>query len=220
MAAKVAHEVRNPLGIMTVHAALAHRELGPAGDATDAAHHLGIVSDEIRRVAALVESYLRFGRLPALRLDTVDVDALLDAHLHALEADLTARQIACARAPASDAPVIRGDADQLGQVFANLVRNAIDAMPGGGTLTVTTTRADGHVTVEVADTGAGIAPEDAERIFEPFRTSKPLGAGLGLAIAREIVQGHGGRLTCRNGSGGACVVVTLPVADAREEREA
>lgn len=68
------------------------------------------------------------------------------------------------------------------------------------------------MTIEVDDTGPGVRPEDAETIFRPFHTTKPLGAGLGLAVSREIVQGHGGTLTCRSKSGGGCFVVTVPLA--------
>lgn len=105
------------------------------------------------------------------------------------------------------------DAEQLGQVFANLLRNAIDAMPEGGTLTVASAPRDRRVVVEVADTGPGVPAGEVERIFDPFHTTKPHGTGLGLALAREIVEEHGGTLTCRSQAGGAAFVVSLPVTD-------
>lgn len=213
MASRVANEVRNPLGIMSVHADLARRELSGNGSATEAAHHLGIVTGEIRRVAALVESYLRFGRLPALKPAAVDLDALLDARLAALASGLAAREIAVRRERAAELPPVLADAELLSQVVVNLVQNAMEAMPMGGTLTAATSRTDGVVTLEIADTGPGVAPQDAERIFRPFHTTKPLGAGLGPAVAREIVQEHGGTLTCQSQPSGGSFLLTLPLPE-------
>lgn len=141
----------------------------------------------MRRVATLVESYLHFGRLPEPRLATVQLDALVDAKLATIASDLGDRGIVVLRERAPDPPAVSVDPEQLGQAFVNLFRNAMEAMPAGGTLTVVTSGVDGVVMVEVADTGPGVPPDDAERIFRPFHTTKPFGSGLGLAIAREIV---------------------------------
>lgn len=213
MASRVAHEIRNPLGIMAVHADLLARELAAGGDAGEAATHLAVVKDEIRSVGDLVASYLRFGRLPALRREPVDLARLLEARVAPLEAECEARSIALVRPGAGSAgamPGVMADGEQLGQAVTNLVRNAIEAMPEGGTLTVGVRHDDGSVILEVADTGPGVAPEDAERIFEPFHTTKTTGTGLGLALAREIVQEHGGSLRCVSRARGAAFVLTLP----------
>lgn len=217
MAARVAHEVRNPLAIMEVHAELVRRELEPGGNLAEARDYLGIIKGEIRRIARLVESYLRSGRLPAIAPARVELDSLLDATLGALEAELGLRRIRVHRTATGPGPALSGDAEQLGQVFMNLFRNAIEAMPDGGALTIATSRIDGRASVEVADTGPGVAPEDVETIFRPFHTTKPSGGGLGLALAREIVQAHGGSLTCRRQPGGGCFVVTLPLPDGHPE---
>ena len=143
MASRVAHELRNPLAIMNVHADLARRELPPAGDPDQAAHHLVVVQGEVRRVATLVDSYLRFGRLPAIVPAPMDVEALLTDRLATLEAELSDRGIALRRRSVAGGVTIAGDADQLGQAFMHLIRNAIEAMPGGGTLSVVTSRIAG-----------------------------------------------------------------------------
>lgn len=140
---------------------------------------------------------------------TLDLDALLTHRLAMLAPELEAHRIAVLRASDGAIPAVCGDAEQLGQAFMHLVRNAIEAMPNGGTLSVGTSRLAGRVSVEVVDSGPGVAAEDVERIFRPFHTTKPLGGGLGLAVAREIVQAHGGSLTRRSQAGG-CFVVTLP----------
>jgi signal transduction histidine kinase len=200
-----------------VHTALAREELEPGGDPTEARAHLDVVTGEIHRVGALVESYLQFGRPPHLWRTRVDLEDFIDARLAALEKDLRARRISVQHAR-SDVPPVIADTGQLGQVLDNLVKNAIEAMPPGGTLTVATAWSDRVVTIDVADTGPGVRPEDAERIFLPFHSTKPLGAGLGLAVAREIMQEHGGSLTCRAGAGGGCFVMTLPLRCAPEAR--
>jgi signal transduction histidine kinase len=183
---------------MAVHLDLVRRALGALPAAGDVHHHLAVVGDEIRTVSKLVEAYLRFGRLPPPAPRPVDLAALIEDRLQALGVELDVRDIAVERAgPAL--PAISADPDQLGMVLSNVIRNAIEAMPRGGTLTIRTGQADGAVTVEVADTGPGVRPEEAEAIFQPFHSTKPHGTGLGLAVARQIAEEDGGTLTCREG---------------------
>jgi len=118
------------------------------------------------------------------------------------------------------APRVQADQDQLQQVFFNLLLNARDAMPEGGSLNVRTVYDEraGEVVVEVADTGAGIAPEHLAHIFDPFFTTKSGGAGLGLAVCYGIVTAHGGRIEAvRSPSGGTVMRVALPVEPAASE---
>jgi len=213
LASRVAHEIRNPLGVMAIHADLAAGELHTDGNLTEAADHLAIVRSEIRGVAQLIETYLRFGRIPRLEVEPVDVDALVDGELKAFEAELGLRRIGVRRTSGGRLPRTAADPEQLGQIVVNLVRNAIEAMPDGGELSIRTGAQGGHLEVEVADTGPGVRSEDAERIFLPFETTKRHGIGLGLAVAREIAQAHGGTLRCRPAEGGARLVLTLPIRD-------
>jgi signal transduction histidine kinase len=107
---------------------------------------------------------------------------------------------------------IDGDRDQLTQVLVNLVKNAEEAMPGGGQLAVRTYARDGHAVLDVADSGPGIKPEDRKRIFEPYFTTKAGGTGLGLAIAARIAQEHGGQLEAGVApGGGALFSLSLPL---------
>jgi signal transduction histidine kinase len=109
--------------------------------------------------------------------------------------------------------VVLGNHAELEELFLNLVLNAHDATPGGGTIAVEMTRTDTHTTVTVSDTGPGIPPELQERIFEPFFTTKARGSGLGLAISAGIAQAHGARLRAGNRpSGGAVFTVEFPLA--------
>ncbi len=106
---------------------------------------------------------------------------------------------------------IAADPDLLHRALSNLVLNAMDAMPSGGTLTLRTRRDDGKVIIEVADTGSGLTPEECERIFTPYYTSKQHGTGLGLAIVQSVVSDHGGRISVQSEPGrGTTFVIELP----------
>ena len=211
MAARVAHEVRNPLGTMNINLDLLRAELGPAVS-PEVLWHIQVIKGQIHGLARLVEAYLRFGRLPRPAPEAVDLNTLLDQQLDALREELEPRRIVLRREMTGPLPELWADPDQLGQVFLNLFRNAIEAMPEGGALTIRTAGRDRRVEVEVADTGPGVPPENLERIFNPFYTTKGTGNGLGLTLARQIVQEHGGSLTCRSqGDGGATFIVSLPV---------
>ncbi len=110
-------------------------------------------------------------------------------------------------------PRVLADRDQILQLLLNLVRNALDAMPGGGTLRLSARRAPQGVALAVADTGPGIAAADLARVFEPYFTTKEGGTGLGLAIAQRIAEEHGGRLEAASEPGrGATFTLTLPLA--------
>jgi signal transduction histidine kinase len=117
-------------------------------------------------------------------------------------------------------PVIRADATQLEMALLNLVTNALDAMPGGGTLSIEATRAGTGVRLEISDTGPGIASSIIDRLFEPWVTTKPpgRGTGLGLAIVRNVIRAHGGSVSASNRpQGGAVFSVELPVGAASHE---
>jgi signal transduction histidine kinase len=146
----------------------------------------------------------------------LDADLLIADVLACLRSDLRRHRIFVHTEPEPDLPAVAGDPTQLRQVLVNLVTNAIDAMAettGSRTLSVCAALRDGRVRISVADTGPGIAPEDADRIFNPLFTTKPDGKGIGLAICRSIVEDHDGRLwIVPNTPQGAVFHVALPAA--------
>ncbi|HZU37993.1 MAG TPA: ATP-binding protein, partial [Gemmataceae bacterium] len=117
------------------------------------------------------------------------------------------------------AVLVEIDQEQVGTVLVNLFLNALDALPHGGTVEVTLeVLPEAGIRLEIADTGPGIAPEIADRLFTPFTSTKPTGTGLGLSLSRRIIEEHGGKMTASNRSeGGACFTITLPVEARREE---
>jgi signal transduction histidine kinase len=158
-----------------------------------------VVEGEVERMGNLVANVLQFSRRDRRQVSTLVLPEEVDATLELIEYQLRKRGIGVCRDLATDVRPVLADRQQLRQVFLNLLTNALDAMPGGGTLTVGVRPAEGppaRVVVEMADTGAGIAPEHLARVTEPFFTTKGegKGTGLGLAICKRIVQEHGGTL--------------------------
>jgi signal transduction histidine kinase len=170
------------------------------------------------RTGQVIDSVRTVFRRDAQSRIALDPDLLIADVLACLRADLQRHGIFVHTEPEPDLPAIAGDPTQLRQVLVNLVTNAIDAMAetiGPRTLSVCTTLRDGNVRISVADTGPGITPEDADRIFNPLFTTKPDGMGLGLAICRSIIENHDGRLwIAPNTPQGAVFHVALPAAGA------
>jgi signal transduction histidine kinase len=148
---------------------------------------------------------------PSLAL--VSLPAVLDSAL------LTARRanVSVVRHLPADLPPVRGDPALLEQVFLNLILNALQAMPGGGTLTVSAAVSGGWVEVQLSDTGAGMSAETLSHLFQPFFTTKPQGTGLGLVITRQIIDQHRGSVHCESTPGqGTTFTIRLPLAEAAQ----
>jgi two-component system sensor histidine kinase HydH len=212
MAAAVAHEIRNPLNAVSMGLQRLGAEFQPA-DAEEYRRLLGVVQGEVGRLNTIVEEFLSLARPVSLALGSVKPDEVLRELGVLLEPEATKRGVrVVVEAPAGLAAV-RADRARLTQVLLNLGLNAVEAMPAGGTLTLAAEPAGERLALMVADTGEGIAPDVRPRLFEPYVTTKPRGLGLGLAIARRIVEDHGGRIEVASEPGqGSRFTVLLPVA--------
>jgi signal transduction histidine kinase len=186
-----AHEIGTPMGVIQGHAKLLESAVG----GENARWRLRTIQEQIGRISRIIQSLLHMARPGRPRRVPVDLAALLDSTLAFLTEKLARRQIQTVREFGGTAPVL-GDPERLQQVFLNLFLNAVDAMPGGGTLTVSLAPAASDVEIRVADTGHGIAAEDLERVFEPFYTTKAAGegSGLGLSVVQGIVAEHHGAI--------------------------
>jgi signal transduction histidine kinase len=153
--------------------------------------------------------------MPHPQLQAVQVNELLRGVAQLFQAQLQAPgrpAIECRFEFNNDLEPITADPELLHRAISNLVLNAMDAMPQGGTLTLRSNRDDGKVILEIADTGSGLTPEECERIFTPYYTSKQHGTGLGLAIVQSVVSDHGGRISVRSAVGvGTIFVIELPI---------
>ena len=212
LAAGIAHELNNPLGTISLRIeALLSRTPSDHPDHRP----LSIVEQEVERMAGLVSNLLNFSRADGTQVSTVDVREELERTLELMHYHLRNREIAVVRAFAEQVPLIHADRQRLRQVFLNVMSNAADAMPEGGTLTlrVADGLCTGGVRIEIGDTGVGIEPALMARVLEPFYTTKPegRGTGLGLGICRRIVQEHHGTFALESVPGeGTTVVMTLP----------
>jgi signal transduction histidine kinase len=206
MGAMVAHEVRNPIGVIRGAVELVRARAGGALAPRDR-EALEDVLGEVERLRRLTEDFLDLAREPALSLASADLSELAADAARALA---RAHPVVAVRLE-MPALSVRGDPSRLRQVLANLLENAAHA--GARTITITGAAADGQARLVVADDGPGVDAAVRARLFDPFVSGRARGAGLGLAIARRIAERHGGALALAEaGPPGAAFALTLPLA--------
>ncbi len=210
LSAAVSHELRNPLGAITNSLFLLRHELTDGID-DPVERYLQIAERETARATAITENLLAFARNRSPVLTAVDLASVIDEVLQTLppppRVDVVTPDVSV---------VLFADRVQLAEVLTNLVANAYDALSDGGRLTIDAQDEGSHVRLTVSDTGSGVDPAVAERIFEPFVTSKARGTGLGLAIVKRIVEAHGGDTTVSaTPGGGLTFTIRLPAARPR-----
>ena len=211
LATAIAHEVRNPLAVIRSAAQGLGETLSP-GDA-EAARACGFITAEIDRLASVVTALLDFARPLHLEPRAVAVRDLFDRATLLAEGELAAKGARLGRAESPTLPTVKADPDLLSQVLLGLLANAAEAVPYGGDVTLAAHARDGAVELVVEDSGPGIPAELRDRVFEPFFTTRPRGIGLGLAVARQVVEAHGGRIEAgERPGGGARLTVRLPSA--------
>jgi len=220
LSAGLAHELKNPLSAIDLNLHLLVEELR-AGQALPAGAHeyLEVIQTEIRRLNTLAENFLRLSRPTPPRLGPVEVNEILRHVLTLVAREADDRKVEVRVELGRGGLTVMGDEGQLSQVLLNVVLNALQAMRGGGMLRVMAGRVEGRgaVEVQVADTGVGIPAEDLGRIFDPYFTTRPEGLGLGLAIAKRIVEDHRGQIQVRSTPGvGSVVSIELPAPAVRE----
>lgn len=213
MLAGIAHEVRNPLGGIELYSGILRDDL--AGDAEKLAH-VARIERELGHLKAVVSDFLEYARRPKPELVPVELPPILAEAAECVRADAAAAGVALVVGPSDgEPPTVRADPTQLRRAVLNLLRNAVQATPAGGTVTLTARRAEGgRVELRVADTGRGIPAEARDKIFTPFYTTKEKGTGLGLAFVQEIVADHGGTIAIESAPG-AGTTFTIALDEAR-----
>ena len=234
LSAGVAHEVKNPLNAMMIHLELLRQQFRatqaarpvtgsgraavataapPDIDSDEAIQHVDVIAAEIRRLDQVVQGFLKFSRPEDLKLQPVQLRTLFDEIVPIVrpEADRAGVELVVA---CDAAPDVNGDPAMLRQAFLNLALNAVQAMPGGGTLRIQCEAARGRrVLVAFADTGVGIAPEHLQRIFDLYFTTKDKGSGIGLSMVYRTVQMHDGEVEVQSTPGaGTTFRILLPQA--------
>lgn len=221
MAAGLVHEIKNPLagikGAMQFLQEAAHITGEERAILIQAIH-------EVQRVEVLLKNVLDFAKPPKPHLITVNINDILEATVDAskpyasLAPDLS-KAIQVVKRLDPHLPMVMADPLEIQQVFLNLMMNAMQAMPTGGTLTVATfeNALAGKIQIEIADTGVGISDEIKEKIFQPFFTTKNKGTGLGLAISKQFIEIHGGAITAgKNPAGGTIFRIVLPIVQGKD----
>jgi signal transduction histidine kinase len=219
-ASGLAHEIRNPLNSIALQLSILERRLGKLEpEAAAGLEELaGIIRSEIRRLDALVGDFLLFSRTNRVSFAPASLEDLADEVMRLLHLEASQTGVRLERHPPVGAPIpaFPMDAEKMKQVVINLVRNAIEALPQGGTVVVETAAQDGRAELVVRDDGPGLPP--GVDIFQLFVTTKDRGTGLGLSLAQQIVVSHGGEISAEDQpSGGAAFRVSLPLPAAAEK---
>jgi PAS domain S-box-containing protein len=207
LAGGVAHQIRNPLAAIMNASYVLKRHLTP-DQHPNVEDAIRIIHDEVRHANVIITGLLDHARVRAPDRHPASLVEIVDK---ALAADLVPATVKVERS-IGDVPLLEVDADQLQGALFNVIRNAVEAMPGGGVLRVELDVKDGEVVLAVTDSGPGISPQVRAHLFEPLHSTKPLGIGLGLVTARTFVEAHGGRIACVDVPAGARFEIRLPLA--------
>jgi signal transduction histidine kinase len=206
MAAMVGHDLRNPLTGISNAAYYLRMKINPEAD-PKAVEMLDIIERDVGYSNNIVNDLLEYSREIRLELTETCPKAMLKDSLALVKIPPNVQILDFT----DDKPVMKADVDKMKRVFVNLVKNSIEAMPKGGTLTVKSKEAKGRTEITLADTGAGIPKDSLDKLFSPLFTTKAKGMGFGLAICKRVVEAHGGRISAESTVGkGTAFTITMP----------
>ncbi|HJZ69410.1 MAG TPA: ATP-binding protein [Blastocatellia bacterium] len=209
----IAHEVKNPLNAMVIHLEILRSKLEQG--ASDPTPQLEILDSEIKRLDRVVQTFLNFTRPLEVHLQPIELNAIVSQVTALASTEAQEHGVVINKQIGAGPLMIKGDADLLKQALLNVIINGVQAMPEGGPLKVSTSRAaDASVRITITDRGIGIAEEDQQRIFNLYYTTKKGGTGIGLAQAFRAVQLHGGEISFKSEVGvGTVFEIILPASD-------
>jgi signal transduction histidine kinase len=212
LASGLHHEIKNPLTALSIHVQLLEKRLRDPASRKPLEELIGVVKSEVLRLNGVLESFRDFASLQRLTLQPADVEVLLGDVARLIGPQAAQQRVeVVVQHHESGLPHVRLDVEKIKQAVLNLVINAIEAMPEGGSLVLATSARDGELLVEVSDTGPGIPPEIQPSLFKPYFSTKAQGTGMGLALTEKLVGQHGGRIEFRTGSRGTTFTIAIPM---------
>ena len=220
MSAKVAHEIRNPLGSISLNAELLHDEINKRnGHNTNEAEGLiQSIMKEVDRLTEISDEYLRHARFPKLELKSAFINEILIELTRFLKKEISKRGIALKEDYATNLPEISLDENQIKQTLLNILKNSFEAMPEGGKLDISTRIKANIIELYISDSGSGITKRDIQKIFDPFYSTKVDGTGLGLALTQKVIEEHGGEIFCNSTIGvGTTMIINFPIRTTEEK---
>ena len=212
LARELVHEIRNPLNSINLNLQLLEEDLSATDNRPDdLRQRVQRVRGEVERLDRILDDFRRYAKLPAPAFEICNLGVLITEVLDFNEPEAQRQNVEVIRDIRRDLPPIRLDREQFKQALLNLIINANQAMEDGGKLAVRAQRLNGQIRIDVEDTGDGIPPDQLERIFELFFSTKREGTGVGLTIVKKVVEGHGGRVTVNSRANlGATFSIFLP----------
>lgn len=220
LASGVAHEVGNPLNAIQIHLELLKKEAEALNEKskTSMSQKISVIQAETKRLDKIIRNFLKATRKPPLRFKHENLNVLIQGILHVLEPELQASGVEFSFKQDEDLPEFLMDKERIHEVFFNLIKNACESMPEGGSLKVSVSHKEKVVSVKIVDSGCGISEEDLPHIFDAYYTTKPEGSGLGLMTVYSAVAEHGGRIEVESKANkGTAFVVLLPIREPKKQ---
>jgi signal transduction histidine kinase len=217
LASGLHHEIKNPLTALSLHLQLLEEQLQQVPTIATIDELIGVLKTEVHRLNGVLESFRNFANLQKLSVQATDILDVLDNAVRLIrpQADQQGVQLALLH-PETELPKVVVDEQKIEQALLNLLINALEAMPKGGTLSASAAAKNGSVAIEIADTGTGILPENRDNVFKPYFSTKGQGTGMGLPLTEKLVSQHGGQIDYETGPHGTTFRIQLPLKPVSE----
>jgi signal transduction histidine kinase len=212
LASGLHHEIKNPLTALSIHIQLLEEQLAEGHDGPAVDEMVGVIKTEVCRLNGVLESFRSFAHLQHLSVEPTDALGILENAIRLIRPQAAQQQVRITLLhPDTELPRVPLDAEKFEQAVLNLVINALEAMPAGGTLSVSAAVVDGSFRVSVKDSGPGIPPDVQKSLFLPYFSTKTTGSGMGLALSEKLIAQHGGRIHYRTSPEGTTFDITVPL---------